>query len=62
MPAKPMSRATWSRPTSWPARRAAFQSLRTPYTRKFSVHSSTRAGISMASRTARAESGRDFAA
>jgi len=54
--------ATRSRPTSWSARRAAFKSLRNMQTRKFSVHSSTRAWISPASRTALAEGVRDLAA
>ena len=30
IPAARISRATWSRPTSWPARRAAFQIFRAP--------------------------------
>lgn len=36
-PAARIRRAVWSRPISWPARRAASHSLRAPYTPKFAL-------------------------
>jgi hypothetical protein len=50
-----IKRATWSRPMSWPARRAAFHSLWAPYTLRFATHSAIRICIITASRSARAD-------
>jgi hypothetical protein len=55
MPSSRMSRATWSRPMSCPARSAARQSLWAPSTLRFVTHNATSTGIITASRRARVE-------
>ena len=55
MPSSRISRATWSRPMSCPARRAAFHSLCAPYTLRFATHNTSSSGIITASRTARSD-------
>ena len=62
IPRRLMSLAVWSRPISMPARRAAFQSLRTPYTWKLFSHRSHSCGESITSLSALAEGTRPLAA
>ncbi len=55
MPIWRISRATWSRPISWPARRAARHSLSAPYPLRFATHSTINTCIITASRNTRAD-------